>query len=151
DLADLLLVRLGRALLDARGFLQQRSGRRSLGDEGKSPILEDRDLDRDHLARQRSGAVVVGLDELHDVDAVRAERGTDRRRGRGLPRLHLDLDDGLDFLLCHYFKRSTWRRSSSTGVSRPNMLTSTLSLPLSALISSTLPWKSENGPSMTRT
>ena len=39
----------------------------------------------------------------------------------------------------------------STGVSRPNMLTSTLSLPFSGLISSTLPWKSVNGPSTTRT
>src|SRR6266705_1451817 len=151
DLANRLLVRLGRALLHARRLLQQCRGGWRLRHEGEGAVFEDRDLDRDHLARHRGGAIVVGLDELHDVDAVRAERGADRGRGRGFARLHLDLDHGLDFLLGHYFKRSTWRRSSSTGVSRPNMLTSTLSLPLSALISSTLPWKSEKGPSMTRT
>ena len=36
---------------------------------------------------------VVRLAEVHDVDAVRAERGADRRRGRRLAGRDLDLDD----------------------------------------------------------
>ena len=47
-----------------------------------------------------------------------------------------------------------WRpgaNSSSTGVSRPKMLTSTLSLSWSSLISTIWPEKSANGPSLTRT
>ena len=46
---------------------------------------------------------------------------------------------------------ATLLNSSSTGVSRPKMLTSTLSLSWSSLISMTSPEKSANGPSRTRT
>src|SRR5712671_946810 len=46
---------------------------------------------------------------------------------------------------------STWRKSSSTGVSRPKMLTRTLTLFRSGLTSSTVPMNSANGPSVTRT
>src|SRR5690606_13222420 len=46
---------------------------------------------------------------------------------------------------------ATCENSSSTGVSRPKMLTSTLSRSWSSLISMTSPEKSANGPSLTRT
>ena len=46
---------------------------------------------------------------------------------------------------------ATLLNSSSTGVSRPKMLTSTLSLSWSSLSSMTSPEKSANGPSLTRT
>src|SRR2546430_15266242 len=42
-------------------------------------------------------------------------------------------------------------KSSSTGVARPKMLTSTRTRPLSGFTSSTVPLKFENGPSTTRT
>src|SRR5437870_5951549 len=48
-----------------------------------------------------SRALVVGLGELHDVDAVRAERGADGRRGRGLAGLQLEFEHRADFLLAH--------------------------------------------------
>src|SRR5882724_7027967 len=47
--------------------------------------------------------------------------------------------------------RWTWRKSSSTGVSRPKNDTSTRTLPFSGLMSSTTPMKSVNGPSTTLT
>src|SRR4029079_11249839 len=46
---------------------------------------------------------------------------------------------------------STCRKSSSTGVSRPKMLTRTFTLLRSGLTSSTVPMNSANGPSVTRT
>src|SRR5262245_31007578 len=46
---------------------------------------------------------------------------------------------------------STFRKSSSTGVDRPKMVTITFTVARSLLTSSTLPWKFENGPSMMRT
>src|SRR5690606_7764376 len=47
------------------------------------------------------GPGVVGLDEVHDRDAVRTERGADGRRRAGLTGLDLDLDDRSNLLLCH--------------------------------------------------
>ena len=79
-------------LLDARGLTDQERRRRRLGDEGERAVLEDRDLGRDHEPALVLGRGVVRLAEVHDVDAVRAERGADRRRRRGLPGLDLDLD-----------------------------------------------------------
>ena len=84
DRARLVGARVRRALLDARGLPQQERGGRRLGDERERPVLEDRDLGRDHHAALVLGRGVVRLAEVHDVDAVRAERGTDRRRRRGL-------------------------------------------------------------------
>ena len=51
----------------------------------------------------------------------------------------------------HDQARSTWRKSSSTGVSLPKNDTSTLTFERSWDISSTVPMKSRNGPSMMRT
>src|SRR4029079_3496730 len=96
------------------------------------------------------GALVECLDELHDVDPVLAERRPDRRRGGGPPGRCLGLEDGAN-LLCHVCGWSICRKSSSTGVSRPKMLTSTLTLLRSGLTSSTVPMNSANGPSVTRT
>jgi hypothetical protein len=62
-------------------------------------------IDRDHDRDDRSGVSlrlgVERLDELHDVYAVLAERGADRRRGAGLTANRLQLDLCKD-LLCHF-------------------------------------------------
>jgi hypothetical protein len=89
---------------DARGLAQQVGRRRGLEDEGEAAILEDGDLRGDDLARLRRGALVVGLGELDDVDAVRAQRGPDRRRSGRLARWGLDLHDRAYFL-CHLILR----------------------------------------------
>src|SRR4051794_20506771 len=176
DLADLVAgdaadgLALGRRgpELDACGLAQQVRGGRRLEDERERAVLEDRDLRRDDLAGLVRGALVVCLGELDDVDAVGAERRADgRRRGR-LAGRQLQRQDDSD-LLGHWWmvpflarepgerrtggahSFSTWRKSSSTGVSRPKMLTSTLSLLRSGLTSSTVPMNSANGPSVTRT
>ena len=103
---------------------------------------------------------VVRLAEVHDVDAVRTERGPDRRRGRGRTRLDLDLHDRGNASLCHVsslsfpasaYSLATSPNSSSTGVSRPKMFTSTLSFERSTSISLISPLKSANGPVTTRT
>ena len=106
DRGDLGLVRLARSLVDTGGLEQHARGRRGLGDEGERAVLVHRDLDRDHVAPLRLGRGVVGLAELHDVDAVLAERRTHGRRGGGRTGVDLELDDrgqplpgGHDFLL----------------------------------------------------
>jgi hypothetical protein len=53
--------------------------------------------DRASLA---AGALVIILDEGHDVDAVLTQRRTNRRRWRGFASLQLELDDG-EYFLCH--------------------------------------------------
>src|SRR5215470_11069070 len=50
DRADLGLVRLAAALLDARGLLDQLGRRRRLRDEGERPVLVDGDLYGDDVA-----------------------------------------------------------------------------------------------------
>ena len=60
-----------------------------------------RDLDRDDRPPLRLGGGVVGLAEVHDRHAVRAERGADRRRRGGRAGRDLDLDDCGDPLLGH--------------------------------------------------
>src|SRR5436309_1800664 len=98
DLPHLVLVRLARALLDA-GFLSDEVGRGgALRDERVGPVLEDRHHRGHDGAGERGGALVVLLDELAHVDAVRAERRTDRRRRRRLAGVDLNFDDGLDLL-----------------------------------------------------
>src|SRR5919201_1023341 len=98
DAADLVLVRLAAALVDPGGLLDELGGRRRLGDEGERPVLVDADLYGDDVAALGLRGSVVLLAEVHDVDAVRTERGTDRRCGRRLAGLQLDLDDRGEFL-----------------------------------------------------
>src|SRR3954465_8619556 len=105
DLRDLVAVRLAGALLDAGGLLDEHGGRRRLDDERERPVLVDRD---DH-GQDGAGLVlrlgVERLAELHDVDAVLAERGADRRRRRRLAADGLQLDLGED-LLRHFLRSS---------------------------------------------
>ena len=96
DLRDRLAPGRGRALLDPRGLAQQDRSGRGLGDEGERAILVDRDLGRDHRAALRLRRGVVRLAEVHDVDAVRTERGPDRRRGSG--RAGVDLNSSRSLL-----------------------------------------------------
>src|SRR5205085_1594991 len=79
-------------------LLDQFGGGRGLGDEGERPVLVNGDLDRDDVAALVLRRGVVLPDEVHDVDAVRAERGADRRRGRGGAGAQLHLDDCGDLL-----------------------------------------------------
>src|SRR6516165_4129201 len=109
DAADLGLVRLGAALVHARGLLDQLRGRRRLGDEAEGPVLVDRDLDRDDVAPLAFRRRVVLLDEVHDVHAVRAQRGTDRGGRGGLAGRQLHLDDGGELL-------PSWRHGTSSSL-----------------------------------
>src|ERR1700684_1900437 len=97
--ANLGLVRLAAALLHARGLLDQLRSRRRLGDEGERAILVDGDLYRDDVAALALRRRVVLLDEVHDVDAVRAERRAHGRGRRGRTRVQLHLDERSDLLL----------------------------------------------------
>ena len=167
DLGDLGLVRLGRSLAHAGGLEQQLGGGRRLEREGEAAVLVDRDLHRDDVAALVLRGGVVRLAELHDVDAVLTERGPDRRRRVGLPRLDLKLDQPDDFLLrgheivlflpglrpAHAPVQSleTWPNVNSTGVSRPKIDTSTLSFCCSPLTSLIVAGSVANGPSMTVT
>src|SRR3954469_19103705 len=72
-----------RALLVPGRLAEEIGGRRRLEDEGERSILEDRDLGGNDLAALVLGLLVVGLRELDDVDAVRAECRADGRRRRG--------------------------------------------------------------------
>ena len=75
-----------RALVEAGGLAQQHRRRRRLEDERERAVLEDRDLDGHDRAPLGLGLGVVLLAEVHDRHAVRAERGADGGRGRGLRR-----------------------------------------------------------------
>ena len=109
DRADLVLVRLGRALREVRGALQQDRRRRRLGDEAVGPVRVDGHDDRDDQAFVLGGLRVEVLAEVHDIDAVRTERGPDRRRRGGFPRRDLELHH------CLYFFRhiAVTRRSAA--------------------------------------
>ena len=85
-LADLVLVRHRRGLRDARRALEQDRGRRRLHHEGERPVLVDRHHHRQDQAFLGAGLGVEALAELHDVDAVLAERRAHRRRRVGLAR-----------------------------------------------------------------
>src|SRR5690606_12559159 len=108
DLADLVGVRDGGALLEASGLLDELSGRRGLRDEGERAVLVDRDLDRHDVAAHVRGAIVVGLHDLDHVDAGSAERGTHGRRRGGLAGLDLELDDARDLLLASHCSSLLW-------------------------------------------
>src|SRR5207342_111917 len=111
--AYLVAVRLTRARLEPERLLDQHGGRGSLGDERERAVLEHGDLDRDDPAVLVRGLRVVRLAELHDVDPVLSERGTDRRRRVGLPARNLELDERKD-LLGHQSIFFTWSKPSST-------------------------------------
>ena len=86
--------------------------------------------------------------------AVRTERGADRRRGRRLARGNLELH--LRALYSFFAiglatSFSTCKKSSSTGVARPKIVTMTFSVFRSVFTSSTTPLKLANGPSLIRT
>ncbi len=100
DLADLVAVGLARALVEADGLLDQHRRGRGLGDEGERAVLVDRDLDRDDRAAGVLGLGVERLAELHDVHAVLAQGGADRRSRVGGAAGDLELDEGED-LSCH--------------------------------------------------
>src|ERR1700733_7125325 len=111
--ANLGLVRLGAALVYARGLLDQLRRRRRLGDEAERPVLVNRDFDRDDVASLALRRSVVLLDEVHDVHAVRAQGGTDWRRRGGRAGRQLHLDEGGELL-------PSWRHCgmSLTGFTR---------------------------------
>src|SRR6266536_1096477 len=107
---DLVLVRLRAALLHPGRLLDQFRRRWGLGDEGERAVLENGDLYRDHVPALGLGRSVVLPAEVHDVDSMRAERGADWRRRRGLAgrKLHLDnLRVGVD-LADRRRKRGKW-------------------------------------------
>ena len=135
------------------GALDQHRHRRRLGDERERAVREDRDHHRDDQAflvfARRLG--IERLAEIHDVDALRTERRTHRRRRRGLARRDLQLDLRCNFLRHTLKPFSTCKNSSSTGVARPKIVTITRNVPRSGLTSSTLPEKFANGPSTIRT
>ena len=83
---------VGRARLDTQLLLDQVGDGRGLEDEGEGAVLVDGDLHRHYAAGLGGGALVVFLDEGHDVDAVLAQGGPHGRGGRGLARLQLQLD-----------------------------------------------------------
>src|SRR5204863_1399534 len=130
--ADLRPVRLRRALVEPQRLLDQDGRRRRLRDEAEAAVLVDRDLDGDDAAVLLRGLRVEGLAELHDVDAVLAERGADRRRRVRLPARDLELDEG-ENLLGHQSIFFTWSKPSSTGTWRSKMSTSTFSFCWSGL------------------
>src|SRR5262249_41382082 len=83
DLGDLGLVRLGGALGDS-GRLEQNHRRGGvLEPEVEGASLKDRDPRRHYLAAVVLRRGVVGLAELHDVQAVRTQRLPNRGRVRG--------------------------------------------------------------------
>ena len=86
-------------------LLDQHRGRRRLGDEGEGAVLVDRDFDRDDRPAFALRLGVEGFAEIHDVDAVLAQRGADRRRRVGVACLDLQLDDGEDFFGHEGFRR----------------------------------------------
>src|SRR5690606_38722892 len=99
DLANLVLVRLATALLHTRGLQQQLGGRRGLQLEVEGAVFVNGDLDRHHIAALVLGRGVVGLAELHDVDAVLTQSRTNWRRRVSLTSLDLQLDDRCQLLL----------------------------------------------------
>jgi len=86
-----------RSLRDVRGALQQDGGRRRLGDERVGPVGIDRHDDRDDEALVLCGPRIEVLAEVHDVHALRTERGPNGRRRRRLAGRDLKLRHRLNF------------------------------------------------------
>src|SRR6185312_7488747 len=115
DRPDFVHVRLAGALRDPDRLLDQHRGRRRLGDEGEGAVLVDRDFDRDDRPAFALRLGVEGFAEIHDVDAVLAQRGADRRRRVGVACLDLQLDDGE-----YFFGHGRWK--SVAGCARLDLL-----------------------------
>ena len=113
------LVGIWRAgtLLDAGRFTQQDGSRWSLGDKRETTVAVDRNDDGDG----QSGFCTLGLRikclaELHDIDAVLAQRGTYGWRRIRLARRDLQLDIAGNFLgHCNFL-------SSSNAAFKPQLL-----------------------------
>src|SRR6266849_704364 len=97
-LADLVFVRHGRRLGDARRPLQQDGRGGSLDHEGEGPVGKDRDHHGEDQTLLGSRLGIEALAELHDVHAVLAEGRPHGRRRVGLARGNLQLHHRLDFL-----------------------------------------------------
>src|SRR6266446_5704096 len=97
-LADLVLVRHGRRLGDARRPLQQDGCGGSLDHEGEGPVGKDRDHHGEDQTLLGSRLGIEALAELHDVHAVLAEGWPHGGRRVGLARGNLQLHHRLDFL-----------------------------------------------------
>ena len=110
DRGDLRGPRVRGTLLDAGSLEDEPRSGRGLEDERERAVLVDRDLDRDDLAALRLGRGVVGLAELHDVDAVLTQRRPDGRSGVGGAGLDLELDQACDLLLGRHCFGSLRRR-----------------------------------------
>src|SRR5579859_626515 len=101
DLAHLVGVGRGAALLEAERLADQHGSRRGLGDESEAAVVVDRDYHRDGQGLfQLLGLGVERLAELHDVHALLTERRTHggcrvRLACRDL-QFHVSL-----YLLCH--------------------------------------------------
>src|SRR5262249_20513825 len=172
--ADLVLVRLRRSLRDVRGALQQHRRGRRFGDEAVGPIRIHGDDDRDDQAFILRRPRVEVLAEVHDVHALRTERGPHRRRRRRLAGRNLELHHRLNFfrhrsrltaenaehaeiIVLRGLRAlggqifSTCKKSNSTGVERPKIVTITFNVFFSRFTSSTTPVKLANGPSLMRT
>src|SRR5260370_36309724 len=84
DAANLRLVRRARALLHARGLLEQVRGRWCLDDEGERAVFVDGDDGGHDSAHPARRTLVVFLSEGHHIDAMRAQRRTNWLRRRRL-------------------------------------------------------------------
>src|SRR5207248_1859059 len=88
--------------------------------EGVRPVFEHGHDRGDDGPGQRRGALVVLLDELAHVDAVRPERRADRRRRRRLAGVDLHFYDSLDLLrhLLHLLNLWLCQETRPSGRSR---------------------------------
>ena len=153
------LARRLRALVEPGRLAQQHRRGRGLEDEREGAVLEDRDLDRDDRAALGSVAALYCLHEVHGRHAVGAEGGADGGAGVALPAgiWILTIAGPSSSPLAYSLESERIRpvgaankcgregdgelqlrdlaNSSSTGVSRPKMLTRTLTLSWSSLIS----------------
>ena len=79
-------------------FLRSSEAGGALDDKGKRAVFEYGQLYRHDGAGLGGGALVVLFDEAHDIDAVLAQGGADRGRGRRLAGVYLEFDYSPDFL-----------------------------------------------------
>src|SRR6266446_5566947 len=99
--ADFVAVRFRGTLRDIRRALEQHRSRRRLQNKRERAVGVNRHEHRkNHPVRFLRGLGVELLAEIHDVQAMWAERSADRRRRSGFARGQLQLDGGLN-LLCH--------------------------------------------------